>query len=563
MIYGNDVENHYLLKAIETIKRQIVIISPDYRILASNCNPDRGYFLNRNSTEGDICHQILFNLDHPCPNCPATEVKQTGKPSLKQISIYEDENEEGHAQSSCLYAYPMPASTGGGAADSAGGDAADSAGADAADSAGGDAAASAGGGAADSAGTGAADFVETGDIGIDSDKDCDKNAIVVLDFDLPSIFRYDEKRVTSSAFLRNLIHSAADGVIAADMSGKIIIFNKAATKIFGYSKQDAIDNLNIRDIYPPGDAKKIMKKMRSSKYGGQGVVRVHKQVAIHKNGTTTPIRINASIVHEGDKEVASIGFFHDRTEARHLEAELEKIQTQLLQAEKMSSLGKLAAGVAHQLNNPLGGITLFTQLMLEEHELNKDARDDLLRIQKDAERCSAIVKELLEFARQTKREVRLQNINKIIGRTLFLLRNQAIFQNIEIIEEYDTIIPEIPADVQQLNHVFMNIILNAADAMEGSGILEIRTTLKEDTGMVLITISDTGPGIPKSILSSIFEPFFTTKEEGKGTGLGLSMAYGIVESHHGEISAENRKSGGTQFSIQLPLKKREESLKTV
>ncbi|MBF0258035.1 MAG: PAS domain S-box protein [Desulfamplus sp.] len=501
MINGNQVENHYLLKAIETIKRQIIIISHDYKILASNCNPDIKYFLNRNSSEGEICYHALFNFDSPCKNCPATEVKKTGKPSLKRIVI-DDENNLNTKKNlcSCLYAYPMEATN-----------------------------------------------------------NDEEDAIVVLDFDLPSIFRYDEKRVTSNAFLRNLINSAADGVIAADMTGKIIIFNKAATEISGYTRKEAIDYLNISDLYPPGDAKKIMKKMRSDDYGGKGLLKGHKQAAIRKDGTSTPIVLNASIVYEDDKEVASIGFFHDLREAKRLEAELEKMQVQLLQAEKMSSLGKLAAGVAHQLNNPLGGITLFTQLMLEDYDINGDAKDDLLKIQRDAERCSAIVKELLEFARQTKREVKLQNINKIVGRTLFLLRNQAIFQNIEIIEAYDTSIPEIPADIQQLNHVFMNIILNAADAMEGSGILEIRTFLKNSDGMAHITISDTGPGIPESILPTIFEPFFTTKEEGKGTGLGLSMAYGIVESHHGKIKAENRPEGGTIFSITLPLKQVGES----
>ncbi|MBF0205044.1 MAG: PAS domain S-box protein [Desulfamplus sp.] len=382
----------------------------------------------------------------------------------------------------------------------------------------------------------------------------DQDAIVVLDFDLPSLFRYDEKRVTSNAFLRKLIHSAADAIIASDMTGKIIIFNKAATEVSGYSKKEAMGDLNIRDLYPPGDAQEIMKKMRSHEYGGDGLLKGYKQMAIRKDGITIPIILNASIVYEGDKEVASIGFFHDMREAKRLECEIEKMQIQLLQAEKMSSLGKLAAGVAHQLNNPLGGITLFTQLMLEEYDLNDDAKSDLLKIQRDAERCSSIVKELLEFARQTKREVKLQNINKIVGRTLFLLRNQSIFQNIEILESYDNNIPEIPVDIQQLNHVFMNIILNAADAMEGSGVLDIKTFLEDNDGMVHITIADTGTGIPESTLPSIFEPFFTTKEEGKGTGLGLSMAYGIVESHKGKIKAENRPEGGALFSITLPLK---------
>lgn len=469
----NIEENLYLIRAIETIKRQIIVISLDFKILASSCNPDRPGTLPATSMNEDACFQLLYDRRQPCQNCPAREVVKTGEAVLKHINLDEDD-----VPGACLYAYPM-------------------------------------------------DIPEK-----------NERVIVVLDFDLPFLSKLDQKRMTSNIFMRNLINSAVDGVIAADMTGKLLIFNKAASEIAGYSKKEALEGLNIRNLYPPGDAEKIMKKMRSDDHGGKGKVRSHKQLALRKDNTTVPISLSASIVYEGEKEVASIGFFHDLTKAQRMQAELEKTQTQLLQAEKMSSLGKLAAGVAHQLNNPLGGITLFTQLMLEEHELSKDARNDLLRIQRDAERCSSIVKELLEFARQTKREVRLHNINKIVSRTLFLLRNQSIFQNIKITENYCYSLPDIPADIQQLNHVFMNIILNAADAMEGSGVLEITTSLNHEEQMVEVCIADSGPGIPEGILPSIFEPFFTTKEEGKGTGLGLSMAYGIVESHHGSIAAE-------------------------
>ncbi len=503
MIPTNDISAHYLLKAVESINRQIVVISPDYTILAFTPPPDPENITKPESMLGRICHEALFGRAHPCPGCPATEVKKNNAPAFKHLQL-KKELQDGHTHKTdppsvpfCFYAYPIPA----------------------------------------------------------TDNPAIQTSIVILDFDLPALFQYDEKRNTSNAFLRNLIHSAADGVIAADMKGKIIIFNKAATQITGYSKQDAIDNLNIREIYPPNEAQKIMKKMRSSEYGGEGVVKGHRQIAIRKDGSTVPISLNASIVYEGGNEVASIGFFHDLTEAKRLESEIEKMQIQLLQSEKMSSLGKLAAGVAHQLNNPLGGITLFTQLILEEHTLDDDVRSDLLRIQQDAERCSAIVKELLEFARQTKREVKPQNINTVVARTLFLLKNQTLFQNIKIVEEYDDGIPQIPMDVQQLNHVFMNIILNAADAMEGDGTLTIQSRLCTDTQTARIVVADTGPGIPDSIMNNIFEPFFTTKEEGKGTGLGLSMAYGIIESHNGKIVVENRDTGGTCFTIALPLKK--------
>ncbi len=487
MSYVNGGSDRYLIKAIETFKRQIIVISDDYTILASRIKCDHA-FIEDCELEGKICHIALFNRRFPCSDCPVARVQRTNKPFMNLINLNKKSGD-----SSCLYAYPMEGSNG------------------------------------------------------------DKNAIVVLDFFLPSLDNFDENNFVSNAFLKNLLNSAVDGIIAADMTGKIIIFNQTATEISGYTRKEALEDLNIRDLYPDKDAHIIMGKMRSNEYGKKGIIKSYKQIVIRKDGTTTPILLNASIVYENNSEIATIGGFHDLTETIRMEAELEKVQTQLLQAEKMSSLGKLAAGVAHQLNNPLGSITLFSQLMLEEYELTEDAKKDLLRIKSDAERCSSIVKELLEFARQTSRAVKLYNINKIIARTLFLLRNQALFQNIDIIENYDDNIPDIPADVQRLNHVFMNIILNAADAMEGTGKLKIISMLNKEQGKVLIEISDTGQGIPEKVLPNIFEPFFTTKEQGKGTGLGLSMAYGIIEDHGGKITAKNKNSGGAVFSIELPL----------
>ena len=150
------------------------------------------------------------------------------------------------------------------------------------------------------------------------------------------------------------------------------------------------------------------------------------------------------------REVASIGFFHDLREDLRIKSELETTQMQLLQAEKMACLGKLAAGVANQLNNPLNGITLFTRIVMEEHELEKDVKKDLLRVLKDAERCRDIVKELLEFARQTRQNISPQNLNRAISRTLSLLESQAIFQNIEIEKALSPSLPKVPVDIQQI-----------------------------------------------------------------------------------------------------------------
>jgi signal transduction histidine kinase len=296
-----------------------------------------------------------------------------------------------------------------------------------------------------------------------------------------------------------------------------------------------------------------MRNLRSEEYGGKGKLKLYQTEVITKHGEIIPIKLNASIIYEKGREVATIGFFHDLREQLRMKDELQKTQLQLLQAEKMSSLGKLAAGVAHQLNNPLGGITLFAKLIQEEYDLEERAKQDLDRILKDAQRCRDTVKELLEFTRQTRHLMRPHDVNQAVSRTLFLLENQALFQNIDIVKDLDALLPPVQADIQQLNHLFMNIILNAAQAMEGKGKLTVKSRLMPEGDRICIEISDTGVGIPDEILPQIFEQFFTTKEEGKGTGLGLSLAYSIVKNHGGNIMAKSKPGQGTTFFIELPV----------
>ncbi|MDJ0875811.1 MAG: ATP-binding protein [Desulfobacterales bacterium] len=382
--------------------------------------------------------------------------------------------------------------------------------------------------------------------------------MIILDSEKSSLVSLEERLRHSNAFLKNLILSSVDAVMAADRKGKILIFNDAASEITGYAVDEALQDLSIRDIYPEKVAYEVMRKLRSEEDGGRGKLRSCQVDLQRKDGEIIPISLNASIVYENGDEVATVGFFHDLRQSLEIQKELEQIQIQLLQAEKMASLGKLAAGVAHQINNPLGGIILFAGLMLEEYDLEEAAREDLNRILRDAERCKDTVKELLEFARQTRHEMRPLDINEAIVRTLFLLENQTLFQNIEIVRQLDDGIPPVYGDIQQLNHLFMNIVLNAAQAMEGNGKLTVSTKRGANDDRAHIAIADTGPGIPQDVMPHIFEPFFTTKEEGKGTGIGLSLVYGIVENHGGAIRAVNREPAGTCFFIELPLSKPED-----
>ncbi|MGD9412130.1 MAG: PAS domain S-box protein, partial [Desulfobacterales bacterium] len=277
------------------------------------------------------------------------------------------------------------------------------------------------------------------------------DAFVMVDFDFPELDALEEKLRRTNTFLNNLIHSAVDCVISADMTGKILIFNDSAAEVFGYSVEEALNDLNIRDVYPDDGAREVMRKLRSEEYGGKGKLKTYHVDVLAKSGERIPISLYASIIYEEGQEVATIGFFHDLRERLRINSELEKTQLQLLQAEKMASLGKLAAGVAHQINNPLGGITLFAKLMLEEYDLEKAIRNDLQRILNDAERCRDTVKELLEFTRQTRHLMQPYDVNEAISRTLFLFEDQSLFHNIEIEKRFGDNLPPVQADIQQLN----------------------------------------------------------------------------------------------------------------
>ena len=233
----------------------------------------------------------------------------------------------------------------------------------------------------------------------------------------------------------------------------------------------------------------------------------------------------------------------------------ERIQEsarKITESKKLATLGQLAAGIAHEINNPLGGIVMYSH-MLEEDLVKAENRENVRKIAREADRCKAIVKGLLDFARQTKPERTESNINHVLYEMIALLERQSIFHNISIAKDLSPSIPLVEIDVGQMQEVFMNLILNAAQAMDGSGTLTAITRLVKDATVVEIEIRDTGPGIPSDKTDKIFEPFYTTKEIGRGTGLGLSIAYGIIERHHGSIHVESEVGRGTSFFVRLPV----------
>jgi len=232
------------------------------------------------------------------------------------------------------------------------------------------------------------------------------------------------------------------------------------------------------------------------------------------------------------------------------------LRQQLIQSEKLSAIGELISGIAHELNNPLTGVMGYSQLLQLRKDLDDRARDSLLKINNLALRCQKIVQNLLSFARKQKPERTLSNVNEILERTVELRNYEFSVNNIQIVRELDRNLPRTIADSHQLQQVFLNIITNAEHAMLqacGRGRLTIRSRADLPNSRIVVEISDDGPGIPEAHLSKIFDPFFTTKEVGKGTGLGLSLAYGIIKEHGGNIYALSRQGEGATFVVELPI----------
>jgi PAS domain S-box-containing protein len=375
-----------------------------------------------------------------------------------------------------------------------------------------------------------------------------------INLDISERKRIENELREANEFFMNLIESSVDGIIAADMRGGIFIFNKGAEALTGYKAEEVIGKLHITKIYPEGIAKEVMKKLRSPEYGGVGKFTPTQLNVLNKFGEAIHVQLSAALIYDGKgQEIASVGIFTDLRPRLMMEKKLQETHLQLVSSEKMASLGKLAAGIAHEINNPLGGILIYSSLMMEDLLEEDSKRGDLMRIVQEAGRCKEIVKSLLEFARQTEPRMEPTDVNRAINDGLFFLVNQALFHNIQIVKKFDSFLPFVRGNASQLKQVFMNIIVNAAEAMHGSGTLTITTSPAPDRKMVLVEFTDTGEGIPEENFTRIFDPFFTTKEVGKGTGLGLATSYGIVEDHGGKISVRSKVGEGATFTIELPV----------
>ena len=364
---------------------------------------------------------------------------------------------------------------------------------------------------------------------------------------------YEQMRHSEQQY-KGLFANAYDLIFTLDRALTITSINKVGEQLTGYQ----VDELTGRPLaaFCSADAWRDTQPQLAVILAGQGVQPFELELT-RRDGEQIYLEVSAQMIQNG------IGVKGVHCIARDLTVR-RRLEQQLIQSEKLSAIGQLVAGVAHELNNPLTSVSGYAQLLLRDQSLGDEPRQDIEQIHVQAERAARIVQNLLIFAREHKPERHLVSINEAVRSALALQSYQLKVDNINVVQELDPGLPATTADGHQLQQVFLNLITNARHAMTekgGRGTLTLRTAVLPGEGgpMIRVEVSDSGIGIPERDLQKIFNPFFTTKPVGQGTGLGLSICFGIVKEHDGQIWAESLVGLGTRVFVSLPVRDLEES----
>jgi PAS domain S-box-containing protein len=354
-----------------------------------------------------------------------------------------------------------------------------------------------------------------------------------------------------------ILESALDGIIMLNHEGRIIEFNPAAERIFGYTRAEAMGKSLANTIIPPGQREVYLRGLESFLRTGEApIIGQHVETtAMRSDGTLFPVELSV-VRSPGDTPPVFIGFIHDITERKHLEEQLRHSQ-------KMEGIGQLASGVAHDFNNLLTVIQGNASLLLlgDSGEIVTESAQQIVQA---AERAAGLTRQLLLFSRKQRMEQVELDLNAVVGNMTKML-HRILGEDIALTTELAPRLPVVRADAGMIEQVLLNLAVNSRDAMPAGGHLRISTsaeTVNEKQAQqnpeatpgpcVCLRVSDNGPGIPPEILPHIFEPFFTTKEAGKGTGLGLATVYGIVKQHRGWLAIDSERGQGVTIRVYLP-----------
>jgi two-component system NtrC family sensor kinase len=361
----------------------------------------------------------------------------------------------------------------------------------------------------------------------------------------------DRKHMEEDLLLKEMaMENAVSAIAMSDMEGNVTYLNRACMKLWGDGNKDEILGKPYWKLLKSVEGVEAIAEAMLEKKHWEGEL-----VARKRDGQEIQIQVNASIVEDDQgNPIQTISSFMDITEHKQAEEEKNRMEQQLQLAGRLAAVGELAAGVAHELNNPLAAVQAFAQYLVDKKDLDEDTRGDVQTIYRESQRAGRITNNLLSFARRHRPERSMISINEVVQKSLELHSYRMRVNQIEVVEKLDSELPMTMADYHQLEQVFVNLIANSEQAMteaHGKGILQISTCVADD--MLRIVFTDNGPGIPEDNLKQIFDPFFTTKEVGKGTGLGLSICFGIVQEHGGRMYAESTPGQGATFTVELPI----------
>jgi len=342
---------------------------------------------------------------------------------------------------------------------------------------------------------------------------------------------------------RRIFEASKDIILSATKSGKMLDLNPAGFKLLGLNNHRGVEGLQLPAYFhDPSDWQRLVDQIESQDFINSTEIDI--KVA---DGSRRRMVLSASLASEEAASNGTIYFLIKDIEQQRL------MREQMAQADKLASIGELSAGIAHEINNPLGVILGFTQLMLRHKVQETNLCADLKTIEKHTRHCKSIVEDLLNFARTSSPKKELSDIHAIIDDVLHFIQQHGKPAEVQVQKFYDTRMVRLLVDEKKIKQVFINLIMNAKHAVGRQGLISVRTLIDDQKGNATIQVSDDGCGIDKNNIPRIFDPFFTTKPTGEGTGLGLSVSYGIIKNHGGHIYVESKKGQGTKFSVELPI----------
>lgn len=355
--------------------------------------------------------------------------------------------------------------------------------------------------------------------------------------------RLANKLDVSQQYLHNILLSSYSAIMVIDKNEKFIAWNKGAESIFGFTEDEVLGKSSSL-LFPKGEKYVSELQYIQDEIRTNGFVTIGETERLTKEGKIVTVQLTVTKLPGSNGESAG------RTVIIRDFTEVKKLQQQVDQSEKLAVIGQLAAGIAHEVGNPLTSISSIVQI-LQRKSPNEFFSEQLSTIKENIDRISRIVRELVDFSRPPGHERTLIQITDIIKTAIGIVKYDKRVKKVDFKTDLDTDSPLVMLVPDQLLQVFVNILINALDAIEGNGIVAIKST--HDNKYLYVTIEDDGCGMDEITQNKIFDPFFTTKRVGKGTGLGLSVSYGIIKKFHGDISVESELNKGTKFTIKIPI----------